>query len=90
MKLGYYDGLGPEKFSLTAFALRMSGQANAVSKLHGMVARKMWGVLYPGKPVDEVPILSITNGVHSPSWRAYEISELFGEQATSESLASEL
>ncbi len=88
MKLGYYDGLGPEKFSLTAFALRMSGKANAVSKLHGIVARKMWSVLYPGKPVDEVPILSITNGVHSPSWRAYEISELFGEQATSESLAS--
>ncbi len=88
LKLGYYDGLGPDRFSLTAFALRLSGQANAVSKLHGMVARKMWSVLYPGKPVDEVPILSITNGVHSPSWRAYEISELFGDQATSESLSS--
>ena len=77
MKLGDYPGLGPEKFSLTAFALRLAGQANAVSKLHGSVARKMWSVLYPGKAVEEIPILSITNGVHSPSWRAAEISELF-------------
>ena len=81
LKLGdYYDGLGPEKFSLTAFALRLAGQANAVSKLHGSVARKMWSVLYPGKAIEEIPILSITNGVHSPSWRAAEISELFKKQ----------
>ncbi len=89
LKLGYYDGLGPEKFSLTALALRLSGQANAVSRLHGGVARKMWSVLYPGKPVDEVPILSITNGVHSPTWRAYEISQLFGAQAGDENLPNE-
>ena len=80
LKLGNYEGLGSEKFSLTAFALRLSGQANAVSKLHGSVARKMWSGLYPGKSVEEVPILSITNGVHSPSWRAVEISKLFEKQ----------
>ncbi|MGD6935207.1 MAG: alpha-glucan family phosphorylase [Candidatus Bathyarchaeia archaeon] len=89
LRLGYYDGLAPEKFSLTALALRLSGQANAVSRLHGTVARKMWSVLFPGKPVDEVPILSITNGVHSPSWRAYEISELFGKLAGDETLPNE-
>lgn len=89
LKLGYYNGLGPDRFSLTAFALRLSGQANAVSRLHGEVARKMWSVLYPDKPVDEVPILSITNGVHSPSWRAFEISELFGKQAVDETLPNE-
>ncbi len=89
LRLGYYDGLAPEKFSLTALALRLSGQANAVSRLHGTVARKMWSVLYPGKPVDEVPILSITNGVHSPSWRAYEISKLFGKLAGDETLPNE-
>ena len=87
LKLGYYDGLGPEKFSLTAFALRLSGQANAVSRLHGSVARKMWSVLYPGKTEDEVPILSITNGVHSPSWRAAEISQLFEKQVENETSA---
>jgi starch phosphorylase len=80
LKLGNYEGLGPEKFSLTAFALRLAGQANAVSKLHGLVARRMWSALYPGKSLEEIPILSITNGVHSPSWRAAEISELFEKQ----------
>ncbi|MGE5574591.1 MAG: alpha-glucan family phosphorylase [Ignavibacteria bacterium] len=80
LKLGDYEGLEPEKFSLTAFALRLAGQANAVSKLHGSVARKMWSVLYPGKDIAEIPIISITNGVHSPSWRAAEISELFEKQ----------
>ena len=83
LKLGDYEGLGPEKFSLTAFALRLAGQANGVSKLHGSVARKMWSALYPEKTVEEVPILSITNGVHSPSWRAAEISELFEKQTQS-------
>ena len=80
LKLGNYEGLGQEKFSLTAFALRLAGQSNAVSKLHGTVARKMWSALYPGKAVEDIPILSITNGVHSPSWRAAEISELFEKQ----------
>ncbi len=89
LKLGSYYGLSPEKFSLTAFALRLAGQANAVSKLHGTVARKMWSVLYPEKPIDEVPILSITNGVHAPSWRAAEISELCAKQIKDDPLPSE-
>jgi starch phosphorylase len=89
LKLGDYVGLGPEKFSLTAFALRLAGQANAVSKLHGSVARKMWSVLYPEKGVEEIPILSITNGVHSPSWRAAEISELCKKQIKNETFPSE-
>ena len=89
LKLGYYDGLGQGKFSLTAFALRLARQANAVSKLHGAVARKMWSVLYPGKAVEEVPILSITNGVHSSSWRAAEVLELFEKQIENAPLPSE-
>jgi starch phosphorylase len=88
LKLGDYPGLDAEKFSLTAFALRLAGQANAVSKLHGLVARKMWSVLYPGKAIEEIPILSITNGVHSQSWRAAEISELCKKQIK-ETLLSE-
>ncbi len=76
LKLGRYEGFAPEKFNLTAFALRMSGQANGVSKLHGKVTRRMWHVLWPDKPEDQVPIISITNGVHLPSWQAPEIKEL--------------
>jgi len=80
LKLGNYSGLDPEKFSLSAFALRLAGQANGVSRLHGTVARRMWSGIFPGKSEEEIPIISITNGVHSPSWRAAEVSELFEKQ----------
>ena len=76
LRLGQYQGFSPEKFNLTAFAFRLSGQYNAVSKLHGKVTRKMWQVLWPDKQEEQVPILSITNGVHLPSWQAPEISAL--------------
>jgi starch phosphorylase len=76
LKLGQFPGLGWEKFNLTAFAFRMSGYANAVSKLHGEVTRRMWQVLWPQKSVSEVPIQSVTNGVHVPTWQAPEIREL--------------
>ena len=89
LKMGNYEGLGRDKFSLTALALRMAGQANAVSKLHGAVARRMWSPIFPGKALEEIPIISITNGVHSPSWRAAEISELFEDQIKSAELPSE-
>jgi glycogen phosphorylase len=76
LKLGQYDGLEPGKFNLTAFALRLSVKSNAVSKLHGRVTRKMWHVLWPNVREEDTPILSITNGVHLPSWQAPEISAL--------------
>ncbi len=86
LKLGQYQGFGPEKFNLTAFAFRLSGQSNAVSKLHGKVTRKMWQVLWPDKPEDQVPIISITNGVHLPSWQAPEIRALCEKYLGSELL----
>lgn len=55
-------------FNLTAFALRMSDYHNGVSVKHGEVSRKMWHSLWPDKSEDQVPIISITNGVHVPSW----------------------
>jgi starch phosphorylase len=76
LKLGQYPGFGPEKFNLTAFAFRLAGQSNAVSKLHGKVTRRMWQVLWPEKKEEQVPILSITNGVHLPSWQAPEVRDL--------------
>ena len=57
--------------------LRMSQYCNGVSRLHGQVARKMWAHEWPDKPVDEVPITHITNGVHLASWLSPEISLLF-------------
>ncbi len=59
-----------EPFNLTVLALRYARKSNGVSKLNGEVCRKMWHVLYPTKTEDEVPIGSITNGVHARTWIA--------------------
>jgi starch phosphorylase len=48
-----------------------------VSKLHGYVSRKMWHSIWPELPVDEVPITSVTNGVHAPTWVATEMDRLY-------------
>jgi starch phosphorylase len=77
MELAREDhGSGPS-YGMTVLALRLTGQHNGVSKLHGAVARKMWQFLWPDLEVDEVPVDSITNGVHVPSWIAPEIDVLF-------------
>ena len=67
---------GPS-FAMTVLALRLSQMHNGVSKLHGHVARGMWQWLYPGKSIDEVPITSVTNGIHSASWLAPAMRQHF-------------
>jgi len=64
-------------FSMAVCALNLSGHANGVSKLHGQVSRNMWGNLYPNVPPQEIPIESITNGVHIRSYLSQELSQLF-------------
>src|SRR5947208_2718018 len=66
-----------EHFSMTVLAIRTSNVSNGVSKLHGVVSRKMWQNIFPGLPDSEVPIKSITNGVHTQSWVAPEMGALF-------------
>jgi starch phosphorylase len=69
MALGRVDPSDDEEsFCMTVLALKTSRAANAVSELHGRISRKMWHVLYPEKPVDEVPIGHITNGIHLMGW----------------------
>jgi starch phosphorylase len=65
-----------EPFGVTQAALRMSRAANGVSRRHGQVAREMWRALWPGMPVEEVPIGHVTNGVHVPSWIGSSMREL--------------
>jgi glycogen phosphorylase len=55
-------------FGLTPLALRTTARANGVSRLHGKVAREMWHGLWPDREVRDVPIGSVTNGVHVPTW----------------------
>jgi starch phosphorylase len=57
-----------EPFCMTVLALKLSRAANGVSELHGQVSREMWQSLFPGRPVPEVPIGSITNGIHLLGW----------------------
>lgn len=66
-----------ETFSMPALALRLSEKRNAVSELHGRVARQMWRHLWPDRPVDEVPINHITNGVHTGTWLARRLLNLY-------------
>ena len=69
-------GWGPT-YGMTVLALRLTGQHNGVSELHGAVSRKMWQFLWPGIDAEEVPIEYITNGVHTPSWISEEMNALF-------------
>ncbi len=66
-----------DTFNMTILALRVSRHANGVSKLHGAVSRALWKDVWAGVPVHEVPITSITNGVHTKTWMAPEFSALF-------------
>ncbi len=66
-------------FSMTALALKGSDYRNGVSKLHGRVSRNMWHWLWPNRPVDDVPITSITNGVHTGTWLAPELYNFYTE-----------
>ena len=68
-----------EMFSMGILALRNSDGRNAVSELHGHVARKMWNFLWQQKDEDAVPITHITNGVHVSNWMARRLSNLFGD-----------
>jgi len=66
-------------FGLTPFALRTSQYANAVSELHGAVSREIWHGLWPERRVDQVPITSVTNGVHQRTWISGELEGLLGD-----------
>ncbi len=66
-----------KNFWLPALAIRFSKYSNGVSKLHGEVSRQMWKEIYPNLHINEVPIDSVTNGVHLLSWLSMEMTYLF-------------
>ena len=66
-----------EVFNMACMSLRLSGLTNGVAKLHGKVSRQMFAGVWPDVPVEDVPIGSVTNGVHAPSWTSREMVDLF-------------
>jgi len=78
LRLGNADNTAIlDSFSMTILALRLSSFRNGVSKLHGDVARSMWKSLWKDFPENDIPIGSITNGIHSLSWAAEGLAELY-------------
>jgi len=66
-----------EPFNMAYLAFRGSGAVNGVSRLHGQVSRKIFQILFPRWPQAEVPVTSVTNGVHVPTWDSAEADELW-------------
>ncbi|MEV6393261.1 glycosyltransferase family 1 protein [Streptomyces sp. NPDC051907] len=71
-----YPGGEPNLFNMAVMGLRLAQRANGVSLLHGAVSRGMFAGLWPGFDPEEVPITSVTNGVHAPTWVAPEVYRL--------------
>ena len=78
----------PTKFNMAHMGLRLAQRANGVSLLHGQVSRGMFNDLWPGFDQDEVPIGSITNGVHGPTWAAPQWLQLGRELLGTEDLGA--
>ena len=76
LALGAEDN--PGMFNMAHMGLRLAQRANGVSQLHGRVSRRMFARLWNGFDEDEVPITSVTNGVHGPTWVARELTAVLG------------
>jgi starch phosphorylase len=64
-------------FNMAVMGLRLASMANGVAKLHGETSRAMFQQLYPAVPLKEVPISSVTNGVHGRTWVSPAMNDLF-------------
>jgi starch phosphorylase len=73
-----------EPFNMAYLAVHGSGAVNGVSRLHGVVSRRLFSSLYPRWPETEVPVGHVTNGIHVGTWESPE-TDAFWEQACGES-----
>ncbi len=83
----------PVNFNMAHLAMNMAGMVNGVSKLHGVVSKKMWTKGFPDIPFDEIPIEHVTNGIHTKSHLSTEMAELLarylGDEFASGKIAEE-
>jgi len=85
-----YPGGDHHMFNMAVMGMRLAQRVNGVSVLHGQVSREMFAGLWPGFDTGEVPIGSITNGVHAPTWVAREVSDLGPSEAAASADAGQL
>jgi starch phosphorylase len=79
MALGHEPADPPDApFNMAVMGLRLASSSNGVSVLHGAVSRRIFAGVWPGVPVEELPIDAVTNGVHGTSWVSPEMKALFG------------
>jgi starch phosphorylase len=83
-----FEGGDPGVYNMAVMGLRAAKRANGVAKLHGRVSRGMFHQLWPGFDVREVPITSVTNGVHGPTWTDPVFAEMAERHLTPEQLAT--
>ncbi|MPY83686.1 MAG: alpha-glucan family phosphorylase [Actinophytocola sp.] len=82
LELGVEDN--PGLFNMAHMGLRLAQRANGVSRLHGAVSRRMFARLWPGFAEAEIPLRSVTNGVHGPTWTAREMTELLADDGVTD------
>ncbi|WP_433327028.1 alpha-glucan family phosphorylase [Spirillospora sp. CA-294931] len=78
-----YPGGDPTVFNMAVMGMRLAQRVNGVSRLHGEVSREMFGGLWGGFDTAEVPVGSVTNGVHAGTWVAREVLELAAREIPS-------
>lgn len=78
--LGRHPELEPDRFHMTALALRLCRWVNGVSRIHGELTRNVWTSLWPDREASTLPIGHITNGVHLPTWMARRMMILLDER----------
>lgn len=84
-----YAGGDPSTFNMAVMGLRLAQRANGVAKLHGRVSREMFAGLWPGFDPADVPIGSVTNGVHIPTWVDPLLTELARADLGSDTVVQE-
>ncbi len=83
-----YAGGDPGVFNMAIMGFRLAKRANGVAQLHGRVSRGMFAALWPGFDVSEVPITSVTNGVHADTWTDPAFTQAQAEYFTPDELAT--
>ena len=80
LKLGMKPGIDlDDGFNMGILALKIAGKKNGVSKLHGAVSRELFSDLWPNISANESPITHVTNGIHTCSWLAPRLKELYNK-----------